>query len=165
MSDTIYQIALRTLAGADTQLADYQGKTMIILNVASECGYTEQYTQWQYFYEQNQNQGFVVLGFPCNQFGGQEPGSSSEIADFCQKNFGVTFPLFEKSDVKGAEQSPLFQWLTDPTANGWNSQVPTWNFCKYIINPEGKLTHFFESDTTPEHPDFLKAIGKLDSQH
>ena len=105
------------------------------------------------------SKGLVVVGFPCNQFMGQEPGSASDIKSFCQKNYGVTFQLFEKVDVKGANQSPIYKWLSDPKLNGWNKDVPSWNFCKYVIDENGKLTNFFASGVTPSSPEFAKAIG------
>ncbi|MBP6566048.1 MAG: glutathione peroxidase, partial [Saprospiraceae bacterium] len=99
-----------------------------------------------------------VLGFPCNQFMSQEPGTSAEIETFCQKNYGVTFQMFDKVDVKGDQQSPVYKWLTDPAQNGWNSDVPSWNFCKYLIDENGKLTHFFASKIKPDSPEFLVAL-------
>jgi glutathione peroxidase len=101
----------------------------------------------------------AVLGFPANDFMSQEPGSSEEIAEFCQKNYGVTFKMFEKVTVTGKDKAPLYDWLSKKELNGWNNQEPTWNFCKYLINKEGKLTHFFESKITPNNPEFLKAVG------
>lgn len=154
---SFYDLKATSLDGQTVSMSQFKGKKIIILNVASKCGYTPQYADWEKFYEEN-SENFVVLGFPCNQFMGQEPGSSAEIASFCEKNYGVTFPMFEKIDVKGSNQSPIYKWLTDPAQNGWNSEVPSWNFCKYLIDENGKLTHFFASKIKPDSPEFLEAI-------
>ena len=153
---SFYDLKAMSLDGESIDMSKYKGKKVIILNVASKCGYTPQYADWQKFYESNKDQ-VEVLGFPCNQFLGQEPGSSEEIATFCQKNYGVTFQMFDKVDVKGDQQHVIYQWLTDPTKNGWNSEVPSWNFCKYLINEEGKLTHFFGSKIKPDNQEFIAA--------
>lgn len=153
---SFYDLKAMSLDGETIDMSKYKGKKIIILNVASKCGYTPQYADWQKFYESNKDQ-VEVLGFPCNQFLGQEPGSSDEIATFCQKNYGVTFQMFDKVDVKGDQQHVIYQWLTDPTKNGWNSEVPSWNFCKYLINEEGKLTHFFGSKIKPDNQEFIAA--------
>ena len=157
MASVFYDLKAVTLQGDTISMADYKGKNIIILNVASKCGYTPQYSDWQKYYEANK-ENTIVLGFPCNQFLGQEPGSAIEIASFCEKNYGVTFPIFEKTDVKGDSKGPIYQWLTDPAKNGWNSDEPSWNFSKYYINKEGKLTHFFGSKITPDSPEFAAAI-------
>ncbi len=153
---SFYDLKAMSLDGETIDMSKYKGKKVIILNVASKCGYTPQYADWQKFYESNKDQ-VEVLGFPCNQFLGQEPGSSDEIATFCQKNYGVTFQMFDKVDVKGDQQHAIYQWLTDPSKNGWNSEVPSWNFCKYLINEEGKLTHFFGSKIKPDNQEFIAA--------
>lgn len=153
---SFYDLKAISLDGETIDMSKYKGKKIIILNVASKCGYTPQYADWQKFYESNKDQ-VEVLGFPCNQFLGQEPGSSDEIATFCQKNYGVTFQMFDKVDVKGDQQHAIYQWLTDPSKNGWNSEVPSWNFCKYLINEEGKLTHFFGSKIKPDNQEFMAA--------
>jgi glutathione peroxidase len=154
----IYQFKINTLVGESVTLEQYKGKKVVLLNVASKCGFTPQYADWEKFYGAHQG-SVVVLGFPCNDFGKQEPGNAGEIADFCQKNYGVTFPMFEKVVVKGEHKSPIYQWLTDPAQNGWNSQEPSWNFCKYVVDEHGKLTHFFGSNVKPDNPQFLKAMG------
>ncbi len=155
---SVYGFTVNSLDGTPVSLENYRGKFIVVLNVASECGYTPQYADWEKFYNENKEH-VVVLGFPCNDFGGQEPGSAAEIGAFCQKNYGVTFPMFEKVAVKGAAKSPLYQWLTDPAQNGWNSQEPSWNFCKYLINEKGELTQFFASKVKPDNVEFLKALG------
>jgi glutathione peroxidase len=131
--DSVYDFSARTIDGKTRKLADYKGKVLLIVNTASKCGFTPQYKGLEALYKEYGRRGFVVLGFPCNQFGAQEPGSSAEIASFCQKNYGVSFPMFEKVHVKGASKAPLYKWLTDPAQNGWNKDEPSWNFCKYLI--------------------------------
>ncbi|MGB4960682.1 MAG: glutathione peroxidase [Saprospiraceae bacterium] len=154
---SFYTLSATTLDGNTISMEQYRGKKIIILNVASKCGYTPQYADWQTFYDKNMENA-VVLGFPCNQFMGQEPGTAVEIESFCQKNYGVTFQMFDKVNVKDEDQSPIYQWLTDPAKNGWNSDVPSWNFCKYLIDEKGNLTHFFASKIKPDSPEFVKAI-------
>jgi glutathione peroxidase len=154
-----YQQSVTDIDGKTVTLEQYKGKKIIILNVASECGYTPQYTNWQDFYELHKDK-VVVLGFPSNEFGGQEPGSAAEIKQFCTSKFQVTFPMFDKVKVKkGAEQHPLFQWLTDKKANGWNDKDPGWNFSKYLIDENGHLVSFFPSSVKPNDPEFVKALG------
>lgn len=155
---TLYDFKMKSLDGKTVDLSQYKGKKVVILNVASKCGFTPQYADWEKFYEAHKDK-VVVLGFPANNFGGQEPGSSEEIATFCQKNYGVTFPMFEKIDVVGDNQAPLYQWLTRKDQNGWNDKAPSWNFCKYVVNEKGELTNFFASKVKPDDPDFLKAVG------
>ncbi len=147
-SSSIYTIPLRDIKGNTTDLTPYRGKKMMIVNTASKCGYTHQYKDLQRLQDEY-SEKIVVLGFPSNQFGGQEPGTEAEIAEFCEKNFSVSFPLFEKIDVKGDGQSPLYSWLTMKSKNGWNEQEPTWNFCKYIIDEKGSLVAFFPAKTEP----------------
>lgn len=157
-SPVLPDFTVNSLDGTPVSLSQYRGKKIIILNVASKCGYTPQYADWEKFYESHKDK-FVVLGFPCNDFMSQEPGSAGEIAEFCQKNYGVSFPMFEKVHVKGDGQAPLYRWLSDPAQNGWNSDVPSWNFCKYLINEKGELTHFFASKVKPDSPEFVTAAG------
>lgn len=153
-----YQFTVPSINGENIPMDFYKGKKVVVINVASKCGYTPQYADWEAFFQRHGDK-VVVLGFPCNDFGGQEPGSATDIESFCQKNYGVTFPLFEKLHVKGAEKAPLYQWLTDAAQNGWNSQEPSWNFCKYVINEKGELTHFFGSNVKPDNDAFREAIG------
>ncbi len=156
-SKSIYDFTVKTLDGKEVKLSQYKGKKIVILNVASECGYTPQYGDWEKFYEANKDK-FVVLGFPANNFGQQEPGTNAEIATFCTKNYGVTFPIFEKVSVKGDDKAPVYQWLTSKNLNGWNEKEPTWNFCKYLVNEKGELKNFFASDIKPDSKEFLVAI-------
>ena len=159
MESKFYDFKFKTLDGQEVSFEKYRGKKVVVLNVASECGYTPQYADWEKFYEENKEK-VVVLGFPCNQFGGQEPGDAGTIQSFCKKNYGVTFPIFEKIEVKGAGKSPLYAWLTDKTANGWNEKEPTWNFCKYLVNERGELAEFFGSKIKPDNADFQAALKK-----
>ncbi len=145
---SIYDIKVVTIEGEETTLAQYKGKKMLIINVASECGYTPQYTELQGLYDQHGDK-VVLLGFPANNFGGQEPGSDAEIKSFCQKNFGVTFPMFSKISVKGKDMHELYQWLSTKEQNGWNDKTPTWNFCKYLVSEDGKLLKFYSSSVSP----------------
>jgi glutathione peroxidase len=156
-----YQFNASLLNGEAFSFEQLHGKIVIVINVASECGYTPQYAEWQEFYKANADAGVVVIGVPCNQFGEQEPGDAKTILSFCQKNYGVSFPILEKQDVKGESKSDLYAWLTNPNQNGWNKQEPNWNFCKYVINREGKLTHFFESKVTPSSEVWTEAMSKI----
>lgn len=157
-TQTLYDFKLKKLVdGSELDLSGYKGKKVILLNVASECGYTPQYADWQKFHE-TFGEKIVVIGIPSNEFGGQEPGSSQDIATFCQKNYGVTFPMAEKAVVKGEGKHPLYQWLTTKSLNGWNDKEPGWNFCKYVINEKGQLTHFFGSKILPTDPEFMAAV-------
>lgn len=157
-TQSLYDFKMRALESNKViDLSIYRGKKVVILNVASQCGFTPQYADWQKFHELHGNE-VVVLGFPANEFGAQEPGSSQEIASFCQKNYGVTFQMFEKIIVKGEGKHPLYQWLSSKDLNGWNDKEPSWNFCKYVVNEKGELTHFFGSKVLPTDEAFLKAV-------
>lgn len=155
---SFYDFKLKDLDGNEVDFSEYKGKKILVVNVASKCGYTPQYEALQ---ELNEKYGekVQVLGFPANNFGGQEPGSNEEIKSFCSENYGVTFPVFEKISVKGFDKHPLYRWLTDKDQNGWNNQEPTWNFCKYLINEKGELVKFYPSDVTPMSEEILTAIG------
>lgn len=157
ITTSFYDLKARSIDGKEIKMSSYKGKKIVILNTASKCGYTSQYADWQKFYEANK-ENVVVLGFPCNQFMGQEPGSAQEISNFCQLNYGVTFPMFEKVNVKGDQQNEIFQWLSNPEKNGWCSEIPSWNFCKYLIDENGNLTHFFASKIKPDSPEFTAAL-------
>ncbi len=153
----LHDFKVKTLEGKEVDLSIYKGKKVVVLNVASECGFTPQYADWQKFYDANKDK-VVVLGFPANNFGGQEPGTNKEIATFCTKNYGVTFPVFEKVSVKGKDKAPLFAWLSTKAQNGWNDQEPSWNFCKYLVDENGNLQKFFASSIKPTSTEFLQAI-------
>jgi glutathione peroxidase len=143
-----YRLSSTTLGGEPFSFSQLKGKYVLIVNTASKCGFTKQYADLQRLSEEYADR-LVVLGFPCNQFGEQAQGSNAEIGEFCRQNYGVTFTMMEKSDVKGDAQNPVYQWLTHKEANGWNSSVPSWNFCKYLVSPDGKLLQFFTSAVNP----------------
>lgn len=157
--NSLHKFKMVPLYGGDLiELSSYKGKKILIVNTASECGYTPQYKNLQELSEKYSDK-VVVLGFPANNFGKQEPGSNSEIGAFCEKNFGVTFQLFEKISVKGDDMSPLYQWLSQKEQNGWNDEAPNWNFCKYLINENGELEKFYGSSIDPLGEEILTAIG------
>ena len=154
-ADSFYAMKTTTLAGQPADLAQYNGKVALVVNVASQCGLTPQYAGLQKLYDELKDKGFVILGFPSNDFGGQEPGTPDEIAGFCKKNYGVTFPLFGKLVTKaGPEQSPIYSFL------GKTGKLPGWNFSKYLVGKDGKVVAFFPSDVTPEAPELRSAIAK-----
>ena len=154
----LYDFTVNSIEGKTVPLKQYRGKKVVILNTASKCGFTPQFEKWEAFYKEYGDK-VVVLGFPSNNFKSQDPGTNSEIAEFCKKNYGVSFPMFEKTEVLGENQAPLYKWLSDKSLNGWNDKVPTWNFCKYVINEKGELTHFFASKVLPTDPEFKSAVG------
>ena len=143
------QILFNTIAGDTTNLAAYAGKVILIVNTASKCGFTPQYAGLEKLYEQYRDSGLVILGFPANNFGSQEPGSNKEIASFCKKNYGVTFPMAEKVSVKGDDMAPIFQFLTQKELNGVKNTTILWNFTKFLIDENGKLLDTFISTTSP----------------
>jgi glutathione peroxidase len=149
-------IPLKDINGKDTSLAAYKGKVLLIVNVASKCGYTKQYTPLEATYQKYKSQGLAVLGFPCNQFGGQEPGSNEDIKTFCSTTYKVTFPLFDKLDVKGPNQHPLYAALS-----GKDSQFPgdvKWNFGKFLVGRDGKLIKRWDSAAKPDGEEITQAI-------
>ncbi|MGY3777333.1 glutathione peroxidase [Isobaculum melis] len=143
---TIYDFAVETIAGKEVSLKDYQGKVVLIVNTASKCGFTPQFEGLEALYQTYQKQGLVILGFPCNQFLRQDPGSNEEILSFCQLNYGVSFPMFAKIDVKGKQQHPLYQYLVAETGG----KKIGWNFTKFLIDQQGNLIERFESKVKPE---------------
>ena len=157
MESSFYDFKMKDINGKDVSFSDFKGKKLLIVNVASKCGYTKQYEQLQELYAEHGDK-ITILGFPANNFGGQEPGSNEEIKDFCESKFGVTFPMFEKISVKGFDKHPLYRWLSDASQNGWNNEEPSWNFCKYFINEKGELVKFFPSSVTPLDEEILKLI-------
>ena len=147
-TQSTYDFTMKTLDGKDLSLSKFKGKKMLLVNVASECGYTPQYKALQTLHETYGNK-VVVIGFPANNFGGQEPGDSKQIKEFCTKNYGVTFQMMEKISVKGDDTHPLYKWLSNPELNGSCGDQPKWNFCKYLIDENGKVLMFFSSKTEP----------------
>jgi glutathione peroxidase len=155
---TIYDVAIGALTGGSANLAQYRDKTLLIVNVASKCGLTPQYAALQHLAEAYGPRGLVVLGVPCNQFGGQEPGTAEEIADFCDINYGVTFPLTEKVDVNGPNRHPLYHLLTaSHDADGLGGDI-SWNFEKFLVDPSGSVVGRFRPGTTPDAPELLGAL-------
>jgi glutathione peroxidase len=147
---SIYDFEVNTLRGAEESLSKYKGKVLLVVNTASKCGFTPQYKGLQEVYEKFKDRGFEVLGFPSNQFAGQEPGESDEIAEYCELNYGVTFPMFEKIDVKGDEAHPLFKYLSKEAPGVLGSKSVKWNFTKFLVDQEGRVLKRFAPKTTPE---------------
>jgi len=156
----LHDITLTRIDGSDANLADYAGQTMLIVNVASRCGFTRQYEGLEKLYEQYVDRGFAVLGFPCNQFGGQEPGTAEEIQEFCSDTFGVTFPLFEKIDVNGSDRHPLYAALTETADAEGKAGDVEWNFEKFLVSRDGSVAGRWRSKTEPDDPDLLAAVEK-----
>lgn len=154
---SIYNFKMLSLSGDTIDLSTYKGKKILLVNTASECGYTPQYKDLQKLHKQYGDK-VTILGFPANNFGGQEPGSDEEIAEFCEINYGVTFQMFSKISVKGEDMHPLYQWLSDADKNGWNNESPNWNFCKYLVNEKGELLKFYASGINPMSEELLKDI-------
>ncbi|GAB5100156.1 glutathione peroxidase [Caballeronia sp. HLA56] len=149
-SDDIYAFKAETLGGETVNIDQYRGKVLLIVNTASECGFTPQYKGLQEVYERFAARGFEVLGFPCNQFGAQEPGDATQIGSFCEKNYGVTFPMFAKIDVKGPNAHPLFKYLTSKEPGVLGTEVIKWNFTKFLVNRNGDILKRYASLTKPE---------------
>ncbi len=153
LQQSIHDFTMTSLDGEEIDFSRYKGKYMLIVNTASKCGFTPQYKDLQLLHERYKN-NLAVLGFPANDFLWQEPGSDDEIASFCEKNYGVTFQMFSKIGVKGKDQHPLFSWLQSKT-----KKAPRWNFCKYLIDPEGNVLGFFPSKTNPLDPSITDKIN------
>ncbi|RYE73368.1 MAG: glutathione peroxidase [Hyphomicrobiales bacterium] len=155
---TAWDFSATTIDGMEQQLADYRGKVALVVNTASQCGFTPQYGPLQDLYDTYADRGFVVLGFPCDQFGGQEPGAEDEIATFCESQFGVQFPMFSKVKVNGSDAHPLFQWLKSEKKGGLGGAIK-WNFTKFLVDTEGTVVKRYGSTTSPE--DIAKDIEAL----
>jgi glutathione peroxidase len=149
---SLHQLSARTIEGKDQALGEYKGKVALVVNTASECGFTPQYAGLEELWKKYKDKGLVVLGFPSNDFGGQEPGTDKEVQSFCQVRYGVTFPLFSKSVVKGQEASPIFRFLSSGHGE------PKWNFHKYLVDKKGEVVKAFPSDVTPSDPALVGAI-------
>jgi glutathione peroxidase len=146
---TIHDFSATTIDGVEQQLADYKGKVVLVVNTASQCGFTPQYGGLEKLYEEYAGRGLVVLGFPCDQFGHQEPGTEEEIATFCETSFGVTFPMFSKIDVNGKDAHPLYQWLKNEKKGTLGGAIK-WNFTKFLVDPEGNVVKRYGSATKPD---------------
>jgi glutathione peroxidase len=155
---TIYDIPVKTLSGEESSLGALAGKTLLVVNVASKCGLTPQYAALEALHSRLADRGFAVVGFPCNQFGGQEPGTTEEIEEFCSLTYGVTFPMFEKIEVNGEGRHPIYDELTSvPDAAGEAGDVQ-WNFEKFLLGPDGSVVARFRPRTVPDDPEVLAAI-------
>lgn len=157
---TIFDFAVKDIDGKDVALSQYRGKVILLVNVASKCGYTSQYDGLQKIYAEYKDLGFVVLGFPANNFNGQEPGTNEEIKEFCQLNYGVEFPMFSKISVKGEDIHPLYKYLISEEASGRYAGEITWNFNKFLVNRSGKVIGRFASKDKPESEKVTSAIEK-----
>lgn len=156
--ESIYPLSIQLNTGQSLPLQSFKGKKLLLVNTASDCGYTRQYSELQNLYEKHKDH-LLVIGFPANDFKEQEKGDDESIAEFCKINFGVTFPLAKKSSViKSENQNNIFRWLSDKTRNGWLNKQPSWNFSKYLLNEEGVLTHYFDPAVSPEDPEVIRAI-------
>jgi glutathione peroxidase len=155
---SFYSFKMESLTGEAIDFSRYKGKKVLLVNVASKCGFTPQYAELEELHKKYGDK-VVVLGFPANNFGAQEPGSNEEIAEFCQKNYGVSFQMFEKISVAGNDQHPLYQWLSRKDLNGWNDKAPGWNFTKYLVNEKGELVKMFPSNVKPLSKEVIEAIN------
>lgn len=153
---SIYEITVKNIKGEDVSLKQYKGKVLLIVNVASKCGYTPQYKGLQELYINYKDEDFVVLGFPCNDFGGQEPGTNEEIQEFCELNYGVTFPMFDKISLKGENISELYKWLLSQPAGKY--EEVKWNFEKFLVSRDGKLIERYSSKVKPNDENLIDAI-------
>jgi glutathione peroxidase len=156
---SVYEYEAKSLDGKPVRLADYEGKVLLVVNTASECGFTPQFEGLEKLYEQYRDRGLVVLGFPCNQFGAQEPGSATEIGAFCQKNYGVSFPMFEKIDVNGETAHPLYRWLKQSARGVLGSERIKWNFTKFLVDRSGQVKARYAPTTKPA--DLVKDVEAL----
>jgi len=156
----VHAFKLKSLDGRDVDLADYKGKVLLIVNVASRCGATPQYEPLQKLHETYKDRGLVVLGFPCNQFGRQEPGTADQIKEFCSSNYGVTFDMFEKIDVNGEQATPLYKYLTSPQASTEHAGPIRWNFEKFLISKDGRVVNRFKTGAQPDSAAVVSAIEK-----
>lgn len=159
-ASNVYSFTLPSIDGKPLPIADFKGKVILMVNVASRCGYTPQYSALEALYEKYKDQGFVILGFPANNFGNQEPGTNQEIKTFCTRNYNVSFPIYSKISVKGDDQAPLYKYLTQDANPAVTGDVK-WNFTKFLVNRDGQVVERFESAVTPDSPEVVSAIEKL----
>lgn len=146
--ESFYSLVAKTNNGEEVNFENFRGKKVLIVNLASQCGFTPQYNELEELHQIHKEK-VAVLGFPSNDFGGQEPGTDEEIENFCKVNFGVTFPLFHKDHVRGKNKQPVYQWLSSADKNGWNNEEPSWNFSKYLVDENGNLDKVFSSSVSP----------------
>jgi glutathione peroxidase len=154
---SFYSLSTHLNNNAELNFDSLKGKKVLLVNTASDCGYTNQYDDLQKLFEKN-NDKLIIIGFPANDFKEQEKGNDEEIAQFCKINFGVTFPLAKKSTVKGEQKNEIFKWLSDKNKNGWNNKQPSWNFSKYLVNEQGVLTHYFDPAISPLSNEVIEAL-------
>ena len=159
-ASSIYDFTLPSIDGKPAPLANYKGKVILMVNVASRCGFTPQYTALEATYEKYKDQGFIILGFPANNFGAQEPGTNAEIKKFCSTKYNVSFPLYSKLSVKGDDATPLYQYLTTKANPSVAGEIQ-WNFTKFLVDRNGNVVQHFEPDVTPDSPQMIAAIEKL----
>lgn len=159
--ESIHQFTFNDLSEKPVNFAEYEGKVLLIVNTASKCGLTPQYEGLEKLYQTYRKDGLEIIAFPSNQFAGQEPGDNAVIGEFCQRNYGVSFKVMEKSDVKGTNANPVFQFLTDKKRNGKVSSVPKWNFQKYVLDKEGKVRDYFYPITVPQNKKIVRLVEKL----
>lgn len=159
-NESIYDFTLTNIDGKSVALSEYKGKVILVVNVASKCGFTPQYAELQDLYESYKDDGLVILGFPANNFMGQEPGSDEDINEFCTLTYGVEFPMFSKVSVKGSDQSELFKYLTDAENKDFTGEVK-WNFEKFLIDKEGNLQRRFRSNVKPSDSDLVSSVKSL----
>jgi glutathione peroxidase len=155
-ASSVYDFTLNSIDGAPTPLSSFKGKVVLLVNVASKCGFTPQYTGLEKLYEKYKDKGFVIVGVPANNFGAQEPGTNEEIKTFCSRTYNVTFPMMSKVSVKGADKTPLYQFLTDASAK--TGGEIKWNFTKFLIDKNGNVINRFESPVAPESADLVQAV-------
>ncbi len=153
-----HHFSIRSISGGEIRFSDFKGKKVLLVNTASACGYTHQYAGLEKLYRQRQD-NLVILAFPSNDFGKQEPGTSTEIEDFCKNNYHITFPVTEKIHVVGSATHPIYQWLSGKNQNGWNEARPTWNFSKYLVDEQGELAAFFSCKTDPLEKTLTSFLG------
>ncbi|MEL1244567.1 glutathione peroxidase [Flavobacterium sp. DGU11] len=153
--ETIYQFKVKDLYGKEFDFASLKGKKVLIVNTASKCGLTPQYKDLEALYKEYKDKGFVIVGFPANNFASQEPGTNKEIAEFCEMNYGVTFPMMDKISVKGSDMAPIYKFLTQKSKNGLQDSEVEWNFQKYLINENGELEKVIQPQTLPTSPEIV----------
>jgi glutathione peroxidase len=162
-ASNVHDFTLKSIDGQDAPLSQYKGKVMLLVNVASKCGYTPQYAGLESLYEKYKDQGLEVIGFPANNFGAQEPGTNADIKTFCSRTYNVTFPMYGKVSVKGEDKTPLYRYLTEEASPATNGEIK-WNFTKFLVDRNGKVVARFESKIKPDDPGLVEAVEKALNQ-